>query len=176
MESTSNKASSSLSSSPDKMQSSTVQASSPSRNHYTGFPEPLSLDRNTTMRFPGADTSPNACIEDNTFPAPTQSRRLRLSSRRSKSGSHGFLPRQQNTSAITLSAMYEDGTFTESSGEGSDDGHVLKDTSDNINAAVHGRRRKTSDASGSSENGSIGSAASKGSRRRGFMGLFHHKH
>ncbi|KAN0108904.1 hypothetical protein V8E51_008646 [Hyaloscypha variabilis] len=32
-------------------------------NKYTGFPEPLSPDRNTTLPHPDADTSPNATIE-----------------------------------------------------------------------------------------------------------------
>lgn len=32
-------------------------------NKHTGFPEPLSPDRNTTLPHPDADTSPNATIE-----------------------------------------------------------------------------------------------------------------
>ncbi|KAJ5041331.1 uncharacterized protein L3040_005876 [Drepanopeziza brunnea f. sp. 'multigermtubi'] len=34
-----------------------------SRRRDTGFPEPLSEDRNTTLPHPDADTSPNATIE-----------------------------------------------------------------------------------------------------------------
>ncbi|KAI9048363.1 hypothetical protein LZ554_007199 [Drepanopeziza brunnea f. sp. 'monogermtubi'] len=34
-----------------------------SRRKGTGFPEPLSEDRNTTLPHPDADTSPNATIE-----------------------------------------------------------------------------------------------------------------
>jgi hypothetical protein len=34
-----------------------------SRNRDTGFPEPLSNDRNTTLPHPDADTSPNATME-----------------------------------------------------------------------------------------------------------------
>jgi len=39
------------------------QESSGLLNTDTGFPEPLSPYRNTTLRHPSADTSPNACLE-----------------------------------------------------------------------------------------------------------------
>ncbi|RFU32305.1 hypothetical protein B7463_g4004, partial [Scytalidium lignicola] len=152
----------------DKVQTSSVQPPSPTtsrRSWDTGFPEPLSLERNTTLRFPGADTSPTACIEDTSIAlTQTQSRRLRLSSRRSKSGSHGFLPAKETTSTI---AMYEDGTYTESTenvGDEGMNGDVLKDGSGNVS----GRPRKES--TGSSD-GSIGSKKN----RRNLLGIFHHK-
>jgi len=53
-------------------------------NKDTGFPEPLSADRNTTLPHPDADTSPNASIE-----APD----IALSKTRSR---HSFLGRHHS--------------------------------------------------------------------------------
>jgi len=48
--------------------SAVQEPSSSTGGNKTGFPEPLSPDRNTTLRHPSADTSPGACIESSDVP------------------------------------------------------------------------------------------------------------
>ncbi|KFY87823.1 hypothetical protein V500_06734 [Pseudogymnoascus sp. VKM F-4518 (FW-2643)] len=57
---------------------------------YTGFPEPLSLQRNTTLPHPDANLSPNACIESSGIPLARSSSRFHFSSSRRVS-SKGFI-------------------------------------------------------------------------------------
>lgn len=55
----------------------------------TGFPEPLSPDRNTTLRHPDADTSPNACIEASDFDPSRIQQRHRPFLRERHTSRHG---------------------------------------------------------------------------------------
>ncbi|KAL2071919.1 hypothetical protein VTL71DRAFT_13154 [Oculimacula yallundae] len=94
---------------------------SPERSYTgknTGFPEPLSEDRNTTLPHPDADTSPNATIE-----APdvvrTQSRRSLLSRHHSsQSQKHhliGAHPKDLEKAGLYDNIQYADGSREEKS-------------------------------------------------------------
>jgi len=93
-------------------------------NKNTGFPEPLSPDRNTTLPHPDADTSPNASIE-----APdvdltrTHSRRSFLHSRHQSKNSFGKIDLKQ-------SGFYDNIQYADGSREGANtmalDGNTSK--------------------------------------------------
>jgi hypothetical protein len=85
-----------------------------SRNRDTGFPEPLSHDRNTTLPHPDADTSPNATME-----APdlnlvrTRSRRSFLHGRHShsrKGSKHDSGVSLEKTAGLYDNIQYADGS------------------------------------------------------------------
>jgi len=63
----------------------------------TGFPEPLSLDRNTTLPHPDADTSPHAAIESADIDLHRTHSRLSFMRHYSKhKGSHLSVPLYDN--------------------------------------------------------------------------------
>merc|ERR1711964_691753 len=97
----------------------------------TGFPEPLSEDRNTTLPHPEADTSPNASIEaPDVDLARTNTRRSFLGRHSSHQKASSFHPKDLEKSGLYDSIEYADGSREErhqceESGKGSSDGSSL---------------------------------------------------
>ncbi|KAG4420606.1 hypothetical protein IFR04_006313 [Cadophora malorum] len=97
----------------------------------TGFPEPLSEDRNTTLPHPEADTSPNASIEaPDVDLARTHTRRSFLGRHSSHQKASSFNSKDLEKSGLYDSIEYADGSREErhqceESGKGSSDGSSL---------------------------------------------------
>ncbi|KAH7348309.1 hypothetical protein BKA65DRAFT_258119 [Rhexocercosporidium sp. MPI-PUGE-AT-0058] len=106
----------------------------------TGFPEPLSEDRNTTLPHPEADTSPNATIEaPDANPTRPHSRRSFLGRHHSHQKSSSFLPKDLENSGLYDNIQYADGSREEKStkelqsdesGKGSSDGSSFDGSSE----------------------------------------------
>ncbi|KAL5322191.1 hypothetical protein ACEPPN_010161 [Leptodophora sp. 'Broadleaf-Isolate-01'] len=106
----------------------------------TGFPEPLSEDRNTTLPHPEADTSPNATIEAPDIDMTrTHSRRSFLSRHSSHQKNSSFHPKDLEKSGLYDNIQYADGSREEKSmkelqgedsGKGSSDGSSLNGSFD----------------------------------------------
>jgi len=78
-------------------------------NKNTGFPEPMSPDRNTTLPHPDADTSPNASIEaPNVDLTRTNSRNSFLHRRHQSKNSFGKA--DMKDSSLYDNIQYGDGT------------------------------------------------------------------
>ncbi|KAK0126906.1 hypothetical protein ONS96_006470 [Cadophora gregata f. sp. sojae] len=119
----------------------------------TGFPEPLSIDRNTTLPHPEADTSPNASMSapDDDL-SRTYSRRSflgRYSSSRQKSSS--FDAKDLEKSGLYDNIEYADGSREEKyqggeeSGKGSSEGGSSMDMDGSWEKGSGSGRRRSSD-------------------------------
>ncbi|KFY26460.1 hypothetical protein V491_01298 [Pseudogymnoascus sp. VKM F-3775] len=128
---------------------------------YTGFPEPLSLQRNTTLPHPDANLSPNACIESSDIPLARSSSRLRFSSSRRVS-SKGFIDPNQ----VYENIRYIDRTVTPKPGSSSsskDSTSPSLDSDGGFKLREEGRRLT----------GDTDSSERDHQRKRGLRGLFH---
>ncbi|KFY50351.1 hypothetical protein V496_09391 [Pseudogymnoascus sp. VKM F-4515 (FW-2607)] len=127
---------------------------------YTGFPEPLSLDRNTTLPHPDADLSPDACIES--FDPPSRSSsRFRFSSSRRVS-SKGFIDPKK----VYKNTLYVDSTTTVGAKPGSSSSKDSGSPGLGTDAEFKLRRRSSTDETDSSER-------QHQKQRGGLRGLFH---
>lgn len=82
----------------------------------TGFPEPLSPDRNTTLPHPDADTSPNPTIEASDIELErTRSRRSFL--KRHQSSKSGTIPLEERGPFPQRDAMYDGIVYADGSRE-----------------------------------------------------------
>ncbi|KAH7412396.1 hypothetical protein BKA64DRAFT_327914 [Cadophora sp. MPI-SDFR-AT-0126] len=114
----------------------------------TGFPEPLSEDRNTTLPHPEADTSPNASIEaPDVDLSRTHTRRSFLGRHSSHQKASNFHPKDLEKSGLYDNIEYTDGSREEKhqgeeSGKGSSDGSSLDGSSEKGGRRYSGGERK----------------------------------
>ncbi|OBT69303.1 hypothetical protein VE03_01946 [Pseudogymnoascus sp. 23342-1-I1] len=133
---------------------------------YTGFPEPLSLHRNTTLPHPDANLSPDACIESFDLPLARSSSRLRFSSSRRVS-SKGFIDPKQ----VYENVLYVDSTTTvnpkpgSSSSSKDSSGSPSLDSDAGFKSTEEAGRRRSSLETDSSER--------HDQKKGGLRGLFH---
>lgn len=92
----------------------------------TGFPEPLSPDRNTTLPHPDADTSKNACISGPDIPLQRTHVRNRsfLSRHHAGNGHHNLCHKTDGTISVEDSGLYDNITYA----DGSEETRNSKDT------------------------------------------------
>ncbi|KFX89831.1 hypothetical protein O988_02737 [Pseudogymnoascus sp. VKM F-3808] len=127
---------------------------------YTGFPEPLSLQRNTTLPHPSANLSPDACIESSDIPLHRSHSFLRFSSSRRVS-SKGFIDPNQ----VYENMLYVDSTVGSKPGSSSSSKQSSSPSLDDD------ARLKSSDGRRSS--GETDSSERNHRKKKGLRGLFH---
>ncbi|ELR07343.1 hypothetical protein VC83_06153 [Pseudogymnoascus destructans] len=129
---------------------------------YTGFPEPLSLRRNTTLPHPDANLSPDACIESFGNHLARSSSRHRFSSSRRRVSSKGFIDPTQ----VYEDIHYVDSTVAVVSKPGSSSSKESTSPSD-------GDGGFKSREEGGRSSGETDSSERNHRKKKGLRGLFH---